>query len=100
MSQKINIIIYDGPGGERIDVYLTKHHEYTRNFFHRLVARGDILVNNAATAVNKSPEELDIEEWDHVLNTNLRGAFLCSREAVRFMKKNKRGKINEQFEKN
>ncbi|MFN8241693.1 MAG: SDR family oxidoreductase [Bacteroidales bacterium] len=53
----------------------------------------DILVNNAATAVNKSPEELDIEEWDHVLNTNLRGAFLCSREAVRFMKKNKRGKI-------
>lgn len=46
MSQKTNIIIYDGPGGERIDVYLTKNHEYTRNFFHRLVARGDILVND------------------------------------------------------
>lgn len=38
-------IIYEGAGGERIDVYLTKQHEYTRNFFHRLVARGDILVN-------------------------------------------------------
>lgn len=51
MSQKTNIIIYDGPGGERIDVYLTKHHEYTRNFFHRLVARSDILVND--TVVKK-----------------------------------------------
>lgn len=46
LMSKINTIIYDGPGGERVDVYLTKNHEYTRNFFHRLVARGDILVND------------------------------------------------------
>jgi 23S rRNA pseudouridine1911/1915/1917 synthase len=42
---KTHTIIYEGVGGERIDVYLTHNHEYTRNFFHRLVARGDILVN-------------------------------------------------------
>lgn len=42
---KTHTIIYEGNGGERIDVYLTQNHEYTRNFFHRLVARGDILVN-------------------------------------------------------
>lgn len=42
---KTHTIIYEGSGGERIDVYLTQNHEYTRNFFHRLVARGDILVN-------------------------------------------------------
>lgn len=46
MSQKTNIITYEWNGWERIDVYLTKNHEYTRNFFHRLVARGDILVND------------------------------------------------------
>ena len=46
MSQKTNIITYEGNGWDRIDVYLTKNHEYTRNFFHRLVARGDILVND------------------------------------------------------
>lgn len=44
---KTHTIIYEGSGGERIDVYLTQNHEYTRNFFHRLVARGDILVNGS-----------------------------------------------------
>lgn len=42
---KTHNIIYEGTWGERIDVYLTQNHEYTRNFFHRLVARWDILVN-------------------------------------------------------
>lgn len=31
--------------GERIDTYLVRVHGYTRNFFHRLIARGDIVVN-------------------------------------------------------
>ena len=43
---KTNIITYEGNGRDRIDVYLTRNQEYTRNFFHRLVARGDILVND------------------------------------------------------
>lgn len=45
MSGITNTIIYEGEPGQRIDVYLTKNYEYTRNFFHRLLARGDIVVN-------------------------------------------------------
>ena len=47
--------------------------------------RLDILVNNAAMGIWKSPLELTIEEWDQVLNINLRGAFLCAREAAKIM---------------
>lgn len=48
--------------------------------------RIDILINNAGYGVWKSPLELTVEEWDGVLETNLRGSFLCAREAASRMK--------------
>jgi len=53
---KIKNFTYEGIGNERIDVYLTKHHEYTRNFFHRLMARGDIALNG--TTLKKNSQRL------------------------------------------
>lgn len=54
----------------------------------------DILVNNAAAErINKAPDETTLEEWQFVINTNVTGIFLCSRETVKVMKKQKRGKI-------
>ena len=53
--------------------------------------RIDIMVNNAGVSRWKSPYELTIEEWDDVINTNLRSVFLCSREAARYMKENGEG---------
>jgi NAD(P)-dependent dehydrogenase (short-subunit alcohol dehydrogenase family) len=53
----------------------------------------DVLVNNAGFGIWKSPYELGPEEWDAVLNTNLRGTFLCSREAALVMRKNGGGSI-------
>jgi NAD(P)-dependent dehydrogenase (short-subunit alcohol dehydrogenase family) len=53
----------------------------------------DVLINNAGFGIWKSPDELTVEEWDSVLNTNLRGAFLCSREASIYMKKRGGGSI-------
>lgn len=47
----------------------------------------DILINNAGLGIWKSPLELELEEWDRVLNVNLRGTFLCSREAAKIMKR-------------
>jgi len=42
----------------------------------------DILVNNAG-AVNRQPvHEVKVEDWDHVINVNLRGVFLCSKYAL------------------
>ncbi|MHC1733209.1 MAG: SDR family NAD(P)-dependent oxidoreductase [Bacteroidales bacterium] len=55
--------------------------------------RIDIVVNNAGFGIWKSPLDLAVEEWDAVINTNMRGAFLCGREAARFMKENGGGSI-------
>ncbi|MCC3373143.1 SDR family NAD(P)-dependent oxidoreductase [Cohnella sp. REN36] len=48
--------------------------------------RLDILVHNAGIGIWKSPYELEIDEWERVVNVNLRGAFLCAREAAKAMK--------------
>lgn len=48
--------------------------------------RVDILINNAGISKWRSPYELHVEEWDEIINTNLRSVFLCSREAAKLMK--------------
>jgi len=53
----------------------------------------DILINNAGISKWVSPYDLTIEDWDKVINTNLRGAFLCSREAARIMREHGGGSI-------
>jgi 2-deoxy-D-gluconate 3-dehydrogenase len=55
--------------------------------------RVDILVNNAGTNVRKAPQELAIEEWRLVIDTNLTGAFLCSRAVHEPMRRAGGGKI-------
>jgi len=47
-----------------------------------------VLVNNAGIGgAQKSVHELPSDEWDYVINVNLKGAFLCIREAVKTMSK-------------
>ncbi len=53
----------------------------------------DILVNNAGTAVTKPAETLTIEDWDRVVNVNLKGVFLMAQAVGREMIKQKSGKI-------
>jgi NAD(P)-dependent dehydrogenase (short-subunit alcohol dehydrogenase family) len=53
--------------------------------------RLDVLINNAGISRWKSPYELTVEEWDDVLHTNLRSAFLCAREAAKRMKAQESG---------
>ncbi|MHA6480529.1 SDR family NAD(P)-dependent oxidoreductase [Paenibacillus sp. strain BS8-2] len=52
-----------------------------------LFGRVDTVVNNAGYGIWKSPYDLEVDEWDHVIDTNLRGAFLCSREGAKLMRK-------------
>jgi 3-oxoacyl-[acyl-carrier protein] reductase len=64
----------------------------------RRFGRVDILLNNAAIYVTqklwKGPvEELEINEWDRVIEVNLKGVFLCSKAAIPIMKQQKSGKI-------
>ncbi|MDP4268949.1 MAG: SDR family oxidoreductase [Bacteroidota bacterium] len=52
----------------------------------------NILINNAGISVFTPFEELSLENWDKVINTNLRSVFLCSQAALPLMKE-KGGKI-------
>ena len=45
----------------------------------------DILVNNAGIQISRPSEELSSADFDRVLAVNLRGAFLCAREAIRHL---------------
>ncbi len=53
----------------------------------------DILVNCAGIILRKPIEEATDEEWNSILDVNLRGVFLCSQIAGREMIKRKQGKI-------
>ena len=53
----------------------------------------DILVNSAGRAVRKPAAELSGEEWDQVLDLNLKATFFCSRAAVPYLKKQGGGSI-------
>jgi 3-oxoacyl-[acyl-carrier protein] reductase len=53
----------------------------------------DILVNNAGIARDKLILRMTEEEWDAVLNVNLKGTFHCTKAVIRHMSKQKRGKI-------
>ena len=52
-----------------------------------IFGRVDVLFNNAGTDVPPVPlEDLTYEQWQSVLDVNLTGAFLCTREAFKLMK--------------
>jgi NAD(P)-dependent dehydrogenase (short-subunit alcohol dehydrogenase family) len=52
------------------------------------LGRLDLLFNNAGRGAPSVPlEDLPYEEWQSVLATNLTGAFLCTQEAIRMMKR-------------
>ncbi len=61
----------------------------TVNRFGRI----DILVNNAGIYLDKRIEETTEEEWDQIININLKGVFLCCKAAYPHFKKQGNGTI-------
>ena len=55
--------------------------------------RCDILINNAGMAAKAKAHEMKYETWKKVINVNLNGAFLCARESMKIMIKQKSGRI-------
>lgn len=53
----------------------------------------DVLVNNAGVVIIKSMADQSEADWDRVLDTNLKGTFLCSQRVIQEMRKHKRGAI-------
>ncbi len=56
--------------------------------------RLDILINNAAINRDALTKKMTEEQWDAVININLKGSFLCAKAAAEPMMEQKYGKIN------
>ena len=73
-----------------------KNPNHVRNVVQETLSqfgRIDILINNAGTAWGAPVEEMKLEHWNKVLETNLTGTFLFSQAAGKFMIAQRRGKI-------
>jgi NAD(P)-dependent dehydrogenase (short-subunit alcohol dehydrogenase family) len=57
------------------------------------LGRLDILVNNAGINIRGPIEELSEDDWDAVVDTNLKGAWLCCRAVAKVMKQQKWGRV-------
>jgi 3-oxoacyl-[acyl-carrier protein] reductase len=107
-----NIVLNDIPSSESLD---NTAEEFRKADFNIIVAKGDvrnpedvksmiaasvdafgsvdILVNNAGITRDKPMALMSEEDWDTVLDINLKGAFLCTKFAVKQMIKQKYGRI-------
>ncbi|NLU53159.1 MAG: 3-oxoacyl-[acyl-carrier-protein] reductase [Clostridiaceae bacterium] len=53
----------------------------------------DVLVNNAGITCDKLLIRMEEEDWDKVINVNLKSTFLCTKAAARIMMKKRKGTI-------
>jgi 2-dehydro-3-deoxy-D-gluconate 5-dehydrogenase len=84
-----------GLKADTIEADVTAESDVAHLFQQVMLRQGrlDILVNNAGTSVRKPPHELSLDEWHHVMDTNLTSTFLCSRAAHALMKEGGGGKM-------
>jgi NAD(P)-dependent dehydrogenase (short-subunit alcohol dehydrogenase family) len=68
------------------DVSRPKEIENLIGMTAQLFGRIDILINNAGVTRWTPPYEIKVEEWNEIIDTNLRSVFLCSREAAKIMR--------------
>lgn len=77
----------------KTDVSLRKEAEELIEAAMKTFSRIDILVNNAGITRDTSIRKMTEEDWDMVLNVNLKGAFNCAQFAAKYMVEQKYGKI-------
>jgi len=78
-----------------VELDVSKHESVSTAFntFIKEFNTLDILVNNAGIARDTLILRMKDEDWDTVLNINLKGTFLCSKEAIKIMSKQRSGRI-------
>jgi len=76
-----------------LDVLNNKQIADTIKAIYEEYGRLDILVNNAGCNVRRRALNVTEEEWDRVVNTNMRGSFFVAQAAARIMKKHGYGRI-------
>jgi NAD(P)-dependent dehydrogenase (short-subunit alcohol dehydrogenase family) len=98
-SSKVSRVVGEikAEGGEAIGITadITKKAEVDAMFKQVIDTFGgiDILVNNAGIGRDKSILKMSEEDWDSVLDVNLKGMFLCCQAAISHMREKKYGRI-------
>jgi 3-oxoacyl-[acyl-carrier protein] reductase len=87
----------EGQGGKALavpgDVGISQDVETLFATAKETYGRVDILVNNAGITRDGLLMRMKDEDWDAVMDTNLKGAFFCSRAAAKIMTKQRSGRI-------
>ena len=84
--QKVNIQKFDISNHAQIENYIDKCNEILDN-------RIDVLINNAGITRDNLSIRMKDEEWKKVIDVNLTSTFLLSKNTIKKMLKNKKGKI-------
>lgn len=79
--------------GKRLDVSNSAEVERVFDEIRTEFNRIDILINNAGITKDGLLMRMKEEAWDSVMDINLKGVFLCSREAIKDMAKQRYGRI-------
>jgi len=79
--------------GEAVDV---TNREQVEKFINNTIAhygRIDCLINNAGVLLRRTPEEMTEQEWDLIMDVNMKGTFLCTQAVGKYMIKDGGGDI-------
>ncbi|MBI2935512.1 MAG: 3-oxoacyl-[acyl-carrier-protein] reductase [Chloroflexi bacterium] len=94
-SRVVNTVVERGGEAIALQADVSKAEEVEAMFqhLHEKWPAVDILVNNAGITKDALLVRMSEETWDAVVNTNLRGVFLCTRASLRTMMRNRWGRI-------
>jgi len=94
-EEVVNAIKNSGGKANKLKFDVSKEDSVSLAFEEIIKINGniDILINNAGITKDGLLMRMKSEQWDDVLNTNLKGVFLCTKYASKFMMKKRRGSI-------
>ena len=94
-EEVVNLIKRAGGKAHKLKFDVSKEDSVSTGFDEIIKINGsiDILVNNAGITRDGLLMRMKSDQWDEVLNTNLKGVFLCTKYASKFMIKKRSGNI-------
>jgi len=78
-----------------VEADVSDEEQVSRMFVEVMSSYGgiDILINNAGIQIAADSDQLSVDDFDKVIGVNLRGSFLCARQAIRHMLEQDGGSI-------